>query len=65
MLSIKLDKEIPCDYICNSMQKLIDEYRKNVNTDLSNAILVIDIKTIIDTDNPMLLLNYNSVDQTQ
>jgi hypothetical protein len=62
MLAIKLDKEIPCDYICHSIQKLIDNYRQNNNIDLSNAVLVVDIKTIIETNQQIPLLNHLPAD---
>ena len=50
MLAIRLDKEIPCDYICHSIQKLIESHMKD-NPNLVDSVLVIDIKTIIDCEN--------------
>jgi GTP-binding protein EngB required for normal cell division len=49
MLAVRLDKEIPCDYICHSIQKLIESYMKD-SPNLADAVLVVDIKTIIDDD---------------
>jgi GTP-binding protein EngB required for normal cell division len=50
MLVVRLDKEIPCDYICHKIQKLIESYMKN-SPNLADAVLVIDIKTITDDEN--------------
>lgn len=45
--AIKLDKDISCENICQILGKTINDYR-NTNNDLTNSILVIDIKTITD-----------------
>lgn len=60
MLAIKLDKEIPCEYLCHSIQKLIDSHRNTIpNMDISNSVIVVDIKTIVDSDNSVPLLTHN------
>ena len=56
MLAIKLDKEILCDYICHSIQQLIESYMKD-SPNLVDAVLVINIKTIIDDENHKYLPN--------
>ena len=45
--AIKLDKDISCENICKILGAAINDYR-NTNNDLTNSILVIDIKTITD-----------------
>ena len=49
MISIKLDKEIPCEYICQLAQKLVNDYHKEYGV-ISDCILVMDIKRPLDYD---------------
>lgn len=48
MLAIKLDKQIPCEFICKQTQDLINAYSKE-NSNINNSVLVIDIKVITDS----------------
>ena len=47
MLAIKLDKQISCEQICFIAQQLITKFQQS-SPDLSNALLIIDIKNITD-----------------
>ena len=49
LVSIKLENNISCDYICQKLQKAITEYQKT--NDTSDSILVIDIQKIYDNVN--------------
>lgn len=50
MRAIKLDKELPCEYICHQLQLLINDHRRS-QSDLSECVLIMDIRQIID-DSP-------------
>jgi hypothetical protein len=50
MIAIKLDKNISCEFICESVQKLINQRIDN-NKD---SILIIDIKNISHDDHSMI-----------
>lgn len=49
MLAISLSDNISCEYLCNSIQKLISK-EKN----LKDKLLVIDLKNIIDSNDSLL-----------
>ena len=44
---IKIQQEMNCEYICGQIQKAILAYQKH-SPDLTGALLIIDIKQIID-----------------
>jgi hypothetical protein len=46
--AIVLNKEIKCENICAEIQKLVNRYNQE-NTPSPNAILVMEIKTIVDS----------------
>ena len=46
--AITLNKEIKCETICQEVQKLVNQYNRE-NTPNPNAILVMEIKTIVDS----------------
>jgi hypothetical protein len=46
--AIKLDKDISCENICMILGQAIQDHRIKNNNDISDCILVIDIKTIND-----------------
>lgn len=46
LVSIKLQQNLSCDYICQMIQKALAQYQKD-NT-INDSVLVIDIKTIND-----------------
>jgi len=52
--NIKLDKQLSCDYICSHIQKLINLYNAE-NIDLSNYVLVCELKQITDSNQNLLL----------
>lgn len=52
-LSIKLDQQLSCEYICKNIQNLINSYNKE-NINLSNYLLVFELKEIQDTDQTLL-----------
>jgi len=51
MIAINLNKNLSCEHICESIQKLIDSYKKDRHDDL---ILVINIKKINYNDHTMI-----------
>ena len=51
---IKLDKNIDCNYICKITQELISKYGQS-NQLNSNSILVIEIKSITDYEENLVL----------
>ena len=52
-LSIKLDKNIPCEYICKTVHELISKHAQN-NELNSDSILIIELKNIIDSEAKLL-----------
>jgi len=45
IVSIKLQKEMDCEYICRKTQEAISRYQQqNNNIDLTDCLLIIDIK---------------------
>lgn len=52
-VSIKLDKQLSCEYICSHIQKLINFYSQQHN-DLSNFLLVCELKEITTTNQTLL-----------
>jgi hypothetical protein len=51
--SIKLDKQLSCDYICSHIQNLINSYTAE-NIDLSKYLLVCELKEITETNQTLL-----------
>jgi len=45
--SIKLDKNIGCEYICKNVQELISKYAQS-NQLNKDSILIIELKNIVD-----------------
>jgi hypothetical protein len=45
--SIKLDKNIGCEYICKNVQELISKYAQSNKLD-KDSILIIELKNIVD-----------------
>jgi len=48
MIAIKLDKNISCENICKEIQLLINQSQASIN--INDSLLVIDIKSIIDSN---------------
>ena len=57
ILAIKLDREISCEEICRKLQNVFNKLRSQ-NVDISNTIMTINIKSIIESDS-QLKLTYN------
>lgn len=53
-IAIKLDQGLSCEYICKNVQDLINRYTKQ-QIDLSNYLLVFELKEVQDTDQTLLL----------
>jgi hypothetical protein len=52
---IRLDKQIPCDYICKSVQDLVNKFHKTTNSqDTSNTLLILEIKNIEYENNNLM-----------
>jgi len=45
LASIRIQPNMPCEYICQQMQAALMSYQKH-NSDLSDCFLVIDIKKV-------------------
>jgi hypothetical protein len=45
---IALNKEISCENICSQVQNLVQKYAQT-NSDFSNVILNIEIKSVVDS----------------
>lgn len=59
-VSIKLDKQMDCNYICNHIQSLINLFSQQ-NIDLSQYLLVCSLKEITNTDQNLLpRIGYNN-----
>lgn len=52
-ISIKLDQQLSCEYICKHIQSLINTYNSN-NINLSQYLLVCELKEIQNTDQTLL-----------
>ncbi len=52
-ISITLNKQIQCEYICSQIQKAINRYQQS-SQDLSGAVLVIDIVQVTDGGNDLV-----------
>lgn len=58
-LAIKLDREISCEELCGKLQNVFNKLRDQ-NIDISNSILTISIKSIIDSDSQLKLPYHGS-----
>ena len=57
-ISITLNKQIQCEYICSQIQKVVNKYQEN-SQDISGAVLIIDIVQVTDGgDNHIPKLEY-------
>jgi len=59
LVSIKLQNNMSCEYICKMLQKAITQYQKDNNTD--NTILVIDIKKVSDDTSMVPKIEYKTI----
>lgn len=46
LVSIKLQQNLSCEYICQTIQKALTQYQKT--NDISDSLLVIDIQKVND-----------------
>jgi hypothetical protein len=46
LASIKIQPNIPCEYICQAIQKALTKYQQT--NDISDSLLIIDIQKIND-----------------
>lgn len=46
LVSIKLQQNLSCDYICQMIQKALTQYQKN--NSINDSLLVVDIRNIND-----------------
>ena len=53
MKAIKLDKNIDCNYICQLLQNLTNEFQMS-GANLPESILILDIKPISQTDDNLI-----------
>jgi hypothetical protein len=60
LITIKLDQQISCENICNSLQRALNSYQQS-NTIDNNTLLVIEVKTIIDEQPPILNIEHKNI----
>ena len=53
-ISIRLDKNIGCEYICKNVQELISKYAQE-NQLNQDSILIIELKNIVDFEENVIL----------
>ena len=60
LVSIKLQPNIPCEYICQTIQTALTKYQQN--HDMKDTVLVIDIKKTISDDSMIPKLEHKIID---
>lgn len=45
----KLNEQLSCEHVCQELQKLVTKFQKHQGQDLSNSLLIIEIKNIVQT----------------
>jgi hypothetical protein len=58
MIAIKLQNNVACEYICHQVQKLVHNYQQQ-NNNMTDLILVIDIKQPTDLQEPIKLIEHS------
>lgn len=58
LVAIKIQENLSCEQICIVLQQAIANYQKT--NDISDSLLVIDIKKIIDTTNEAPKLEFKN-----
>lgn len=56
---IKLQQNISCEYVCQTIQKALEKYSKT--NDLSDSLIVIDIQKVTDDNSLIPKLEYKTV----
>lgn len=46
LASIKIEQNISCEYVCKTIQKIIEQYSKT--NDINDSLIVIDIQKVND-----------------
>lgn len=59
---IKLDQQITCEFICQQAQKIVTQFQKANGQDLSEALLILEVKNISHTAeaNPICKLEFKN-----
>lgn len=52
MITITLNKQISCEYICEQVQKIVNKFQNS--NDTANLVLVIDVKEITQTTDDLI-----------
>lgn len=60
LVSIKLQQNLSCEYICGMLQKAMVEYQKD--NDISDSLLIIDIKKVNDDISLIPKLEYKNIE---
>jgi hypothetical protein len=58
--TIKIQPQMDCNYICQRIHKAIMDYQKD-NPNLTDAMVVIDIRKPYDTDQLIPKLEYQNI----
>ena len=59
LTTIKIQSQMDCNYICQRIQQAIVGYQKN-NPDLTDTLLVIDIRKPYESNNQTLNLEFKN-----
>lgn len=59
LASIKIQQNISCEYICQTLQKVIEKYSKT--NDITNSLIVIDIQKVTDDISLIPKLEYKTI----
>jgi hypothetical protein len=61
IITIKLQQQMECEYICHKVQEAISKYQKENNSpDLTDSLLIIDIKKPDDNTDLIPKLEYHT-----
>lgn len=60
LVSIKIQPNISCEYICQTLQKAIEKYSKT--NDITNSLIVIDIQKVTDDISLIPKLEYKTIE---
>lgn len=57
---IKIQENISCEYICQTIQKALTQYQKT--NDISDSLIVIDIQKVTDDNSLIPKLEYKTIE---
>lgn len=60
LMSIKLQHQLSCEYICEHIQKMLVRYQKE--NDVSDCVLVFDIQKVTDDTSLIPKIEYKNIE---